>query len=94
MRARILLSPDPDQSGGPGNEPEAADKTVTKGKKKPEDLSTERQLADLRKDFESHKGESQSALGKIQEMLDTKPKKQSQTAEPDMFDRFLTWLKT
>ena len=94
MRPRILLSPDTDPAPGGGTDPVPADETVKKGKKKPQDLSTEQQLADLRKDFDAHKGESQSAFEKMQELLDAKPKKQTKAAEPDLFDRFLTWLRT
>jgi hypothetical protein len=91
-RFRILLSPDPEPTGGP----EPADKTVTKGKKKPSDIPLEQQIADLREEMEANKAEQKGALGRLEGLLSSGPGKKTKAApepEPDVFDRFINWLR-
>jgi hypothetical protein len=96
---RVLLIADAGGSGGTSDEPESAEKTVTKGKKKAEDLSTERQVEGLRAELEKHKGDVQVSLAKIQEFIDLNPpaygkEKGKDSSDPGLWDSFWKWLNS
>lgn len=98
MKGRILLSPDPAPGNGQSDEPEPAEKTVSKGKKKAEDLSTERQVESLRAELEKHKGDVQVSIAAIQAFLDSNPpayaKGKDKGEAPGLAERFLNWLNS